>query len=67
AVTLSAEDRRKPGPQHMQDICKAIASANPEAAQTAIKQHIMDAKHTAEKMLAAEPPQAPEKAENSNA
>ncbi|MEX0302833.1 MAG: GntR family transcriptional regulator, partial [Leisingera sp.] len=47
AVTLSAEDRRKPGPQHMQDICKAIASANPEAAQTAIKQHIMDAKHTA--------------------
>ncbi len=51
AVTLSTEERQKPGPAHMQEICQAIVSGNAEAAQAAIEQHLSDAKHTAERLL----------------
>ncbi|MEW2914625.1 GntR family transcriptional regulator [Leisingera sp. JC11] len=51
AVTLSTPERQKPGPAHMQDICEAIVSGNAKAAQSAIEQHLSDAKHTAERLL----------------
>ncbi|WP_035919748.1 GntR family transcriptional regulator [Leisingera aquimarina] len=56
AVTLSTEDRLKPGPAHMQDICQAIVSANAEAARAAIEQHLGDAKRTAQRLLLEEKP-----------
>ncbi|AHD03453.1 GntR family transcriptional regulator [Leisingera methylohalidivorans] len=51
AVTLSTEERQKPGPAHMQEICGAIVSGDAKAARTAIERHLNDAKRTAQRLL----------------
>jgi len=56
AVTLSTQDRQKPGPAHMESICKAIVSGDAGAAREAIEQHLGDAKRTAQRLLLEENP-----------
>lgn len=51
AVTLSTAERRKPGPAHMQDICKAITSGNAEAARAAVQSHLTEAAAVAKRTL----------------
>ena len=53
-MTLASADREALGPVHMQQICDAITSRDPEAAQAAVQRHLTDAKAVAAKMLAKE-------------
>jgi DNA-binding GntR family transcriptional regulator len=52
AMTLSASDRAQPGLFHMQAICDAIISGDPEAARSAVEAHLADASAVAERLLA---------------
>ncbi|MGB7243457.1 MAG: GntR family transcriptional regulator [Sulfitobacter sp.] len=54
AVTLSTEDRQKPGPAHMQDICDAIVSGNAKAAGAAVQSHLVEAAAVAKRVLTKE-------------
>lgn len=51
AMTLSASDRRKPGPDHMAAICEAVIRGEPEAARAAVQEHISDAQDIAKNIL----------------
>ncbi len=53
-MTLSAQDREQPGLAHMQAICDAIISGNPDAARDAVNRHLDDATAIAERLLAEE-------------
>jgi len=51
-MTLTAKDRVRPGIDHMERICNAIASGDPGAARTAVQQHIDDTAAVADRLLA---------------
>ena len=53
-MTLTSDQRKTPGPTHMQTICDAIARRDPEAARLAVEAHLSDAKAVAETLLATE-------------
>lgn len=50
-MTLTSTEREIPGPVHMQRICDALISSDPEAARAAVEAHLADAKAIAEKLL----------------
>jgi DNA-binding GntR family transcriptional regulator len=52
AMTLSTETRRKPGPAHMEAICKAILAGKARDAAAAVEAHIKDASEIACGLLA---------------
>lgn len=52
AMTLSSTDRERPGAEHMQAICDAITSGNPDAARAAVSRHLDDTQAIAERLLA---------------
>ena len=54
-MTLSTQDRAQPGLGHMQAICDAILSGDPQAARDAVNRHLDDAKAIAERLLAQAP------------
>ncbi|MBO9399066.1 GntR family transcriptional regulator [Shimia sp. R9_2] len=51
-MTLSSNDRERSGAEHMQAICDAITSGNPDAACTAVSHHLSDTRAIAERLLA---------------
>jgi len=51
ALTIAAKDRATPGLAHMQAICKATLSGDPDAARRAVQSHIDDASQTAQRFL----------------
>lgn len=51
AMTLSAGQRRKPGPDHMAAICDAVIRGAPEEASKAVEAHLTDAAEVARKLL----------------
>lgn len=51
AMTLAADERDKPGIDHMQAICDAIAAGDSEAARQAVEAHIADAAEVAHRLL----------------
>ncbi len=53
-MTLSSEDRQRPGIAYMQDICAAVVSGDPDAARDAVEAHLRDTTAIAKKLLAAE-------------
>ncbi len=53
-MTLTTAERAQPGPAHMQAICDAIVSGNPDAAETAVHNHLNDTAAIAERLLAEE-------------
>ncbi len=53
-MTLSATDRKRPGITHMEQICEAIISGNPEAARVAVEMHLDDTASIADRLLAEE-------------
>ncbi|MDP5220330.1 GntR family transcriptional regulator [Ruegeria sp. 2205SS24-7] len=58
-ITLSTSNRERPGIAHMERICEAITSGNPDAARRAVEHHLDDTSAIADRLLAAE-----EKSEN---
>ena len=52
AMTLTAGEREKPGLDHMEAICSAVLSQDPQAAKRAVEAHIADASAVACKLLA---------------
>lgn len=53
-LTLATTERQQPGPAHMQAICDAIISGDPDAAETAVRSHLDDTAAIAERVLAEE-------------
>lgn len=53
-MTLSTADRKRPGIEHMERICEAILSGNPDAACAAVEEHLDDTAAIADRLLAAE-------------
>ncbi|NVO55306.1 GntR family transcriptional regulator [Rhodobacteraceae bacterium B1Z28] len=53
-MTLSITERDRPGIAHMEQICEAIVSGNPDAARVAVEQHLNDVSTIADRLLAAE-------------
>lgn len=53
-LTLSTTQRARPGPSHMQAICDAIISGDPDAAEAAVDAHLTDTSAIAERLLAEE-------------
>ncbi|WP_170334083.1 GntR family transcriptional regulator [Ruegeria arenilitoris] len=53
-MTLSATDRDRPGIAHMERICEAIISGNPDAARVAVEMHLDDTTSIADRLLAEE-------------
>lgn len=51
-MTLSSTDRERSGAEHMQAICDAIVSRDPEAARVAVNRHLDDTTAIAERLLA---------------
>lgn len=51
-MTLSTQDRQRPGIEHMDRICTAITSGDPVAARTAVEEHLNDTAAIADKLLA---------------
>jgi DNA-binding GntR family transcriptional regulator len=51
AMTLASVDRHKSGFAHMQSICDAILSGDPDATRTAVHAHIDDARAIAKRAL----------------
>ncbi|UWQ07153.1 GntR family transcriptional regulator [Aliiroseovarius crassostreae] len=51
-MTLSSTDRVRSGAEHMQAICDAITSGDPQAARRAVNQHLDDTTEIAERLLA---------------
>jgi DNA-binding GntR family transcriptional regulator len=54
AMTLAADQRSRPGIDHMQAICDAIVAGDPAAAQLAVESHLADAAAVAEHLLSDE-------------
>ena len=52
-MTLSSTDRDQPGLTHMQQICDAIVSGDPEAARAAVQRHLDDTTKIAERLFKA--------------
>ncbi|WP_424942063.1 GntR family transcriptional regulator [Aliiroseovarius crassostreae] len=52
AMTLSSTDRERPGAEHMQAICEAITSGDPDAARAAVSRHLDDTQAIAARLLA---------------
>jgi len=50
-MTLTASDRARPGIDHMERICEAIASGDPRAARRAVEEHIDDTAAVADALL----------------
>ncbi len=51
-MTLASSERERPGPDHMQAICDAILSGDPDAAEAAVARHLDDTTAIAERLLA---------------
>lgn len=51
-MTLSSTDRERPGIAHMEAICAAIISGDPQAARDAVARHLDDTTAIAERLLA---------------
>lgn len=51
-MTLSSNDRERSGAEHMQAICDAITSGNPDTARAAVSHHLNDTRAIAERLLA---------------
>jgi DNA-binding GntR family transcriptional regulator len=50
-LTLSTQDRSRPGFAHMKEICESILAGDPRAAKRAVKAHIADASEVARRLL----------------
>lgn len=53
-MTLASRDRDRPGINHMELICQAITSGDPEAARAAVAHHLADTAAIADKLLASQ-------------
>jgi len=50
-MTLASAEREKPGIMHMQNICDAVTSGDPDAAKAAVENHIDDTTAIAERLF----------------
>ncbi|WP_424966239.1 GntR family transcriptional regulator [Dinoroseobacter sp. S375] len=53
-LTLTQPDRARPGPEHMDRICDAIAAGDAAAARAAVESHLDDTMAIADRLLASE-------------